>query len=54
MAKAGLIDEMMNGAIDSALGDEDIEEETDAEVERVLQEVAERRWRRCRQQRPDR
>lgn len=40
MAKAGLIEEMMNDAIDSALGDEDIEEETDAEVEKVLQEVA--------------
>jgi hypothetical protein len=40
MAKAGLIEEMMNDAIDSALGDEDIEEETDAEVEKVLLEVA--------------
>lgn len=35
MAKAGLIDEMMNDALDSALDDEGIEEETDAEVEKV-------------------
>jgi hypothetical protein len=35
MAKAGLIDEMMNDALDSALDNEDIEEETDAEVEKV-------------------
>lgn len=40
MARAGLIDEVMNDAIDSALGDEDLEEETDAEVQKVLQEVA--------------
>eukprot|EP00775_Hariotina_reticulata_P002794 gene2794-3087_t len=40
MAKAGLIEEMMNDAIDSALGDEELEEETDAEVEKVLLEVA--------------
>lgn len=40
MAKAGLIDEMMNDALDSALDNEDIEEETDAEVEKVLLEVA--------------
>jgi hypothetical protein len=30
-----LIDEMMNDALDSALDNEDIEEETDAEVEKV-------------------
>ena len=35
MAKAGLIEEMMNDAIDSAIDTEDIEEETDAEVEKV-------------------
>jgi hypothetical protein len=35
MAKAGLIEEMMNDALDSALDNEEIEEETDAEVEKV-------------------
>lgn len=46
MAKAGLIDEMMNDALDSALDNEDIEEETDAEVEKV----GCRNWPVCRQQ----
>jgi charged multivesicular body protein 3 len=40
MARAGLIDEVVNDALDSALGGEEVEEEADAEVERVLQEVA--------------
>jgi charged multivesicular body protein 3 len=40
MARAGLIDETVNDALDSALGGEEVEEEADAEVERVLQEVA--------------
>lgn len=35
MAKAGLIEEMMNDALDSALDNEEIEDETDAEVEKV-------------------
>lgn len=40
MARAGLIEEIMNDAIDGALGDEELEEETDAEISKVLQEVA--------------
>lgn len=40
MQRAGLIDEMMSDAMDSAMGMEDEEEETDAEVQRVLDEVA--------------
>ena len=40
MARAGLIDEVVNDALDGALGGEEVEEEADAEVERVLQEVA--------------
>jgi hypothetical protein len=40
MARAGLIEEIMNDAIDGALGDEELEEETDAEIAKVLQEVA--------------
>lgn len=40
MARAGLIEEMMNDALDDALDSEAIEEETDAEVEKVLLEVA--------------
>lgn len=40
MARAGLIDEMMNDAIDSALDNEDMEAETDEEIEKVLLEVA--------------
>ncbi len=35
MMKAGVIDEMMSDAIDSAVDGEDVEEETDAEVDRV-------------------
>jgi hypothetical protein len=35
MAKAGLIEEMMNDAIDSTLGNESIEEETEEEIEKV-------------------
>eukprot|EP00879_Flechtneria_rotunda_P005111 GHRR01005392.1.p2 GENE.GHRR01005392.1~~GHRR01005392.1.p2 ORF type:complete len:160 (+),score=62.34 GHRR01005392.1:735-1214(+) len=40
MAKAGLIEEMMNDALDSALDAEEMEEETEAQVEKVLLEVA--------------
>jgi charged multivesicular body protein 3 len=40
MARAGLIDEVVHDALDSALGGEEVEEEADAEVERVLEEVA--------------
>lgn len=40
MAKAGLIEEMMNDALDSALDTEDMEEETEGEIEKVLMEVA--------------
>lgn len=40
MMKAGLIDEMMNDAIEGAMGAEDIEEEIDSEVAKVLEEVA--------------
>lgn len=40
MAKAGLIEEMMNDAIDSTLDNESIEEETEEEIEKVLLEVA--------------
>jgi hypothetical protein len=35
MAKAGLIEEMMNDAIDSTLDNESIEEETEEEIEKV-------------------
>jgi hypothetical protein len=35
MQRAGMIEEIMNDAIDSAIGDEDLEEETDAEVDKV-------------------
>lgn len=40
MAKAGLIEEMMNDALDSALDTEEMEQETEEEVEKVLMEVA--------------
>jgi hypothetical protein len=40
MAKAGLIEEMTSEALDSALGGEDLEEETDEAVDAVLREVA--------------
>ena len=35
MAKAGVIDEMMEDTMDSALDSEDMEEETAAEVDKV-------------------
>lgn len=35
MMKAGVIDEMMDDAIESAIDSDDIEEETDAEVDKV-------------------
>jgi charged multivesicular body protein 3 len=35
MMKAGLIDEMMNDSIDSALDTEDIEEETEDQINQV-------------------
>jgi charged multivesicular body protein 3 len=40
MQRAGLIEEMTSEALDSALGGEDIEEETDEAVDAVLREVA--------------
>ncbi len=40
MMKAGLIEEMMSDAIDSAIGGEDEEEETEEEVQKVLDEIA--------------
>jgi hypothetical protein len=40
MMKAGLIDEMMNEAIDGALDTEDMEEETEEQIEQVLAEIA--------------
>lgn len=40
MAKAGLIEEMMNDALDSALDTEEMEQETEDEIEKVLMEVA--------------
>jgi charged multivesicular body protein 3 len=44
MAKAGLIEEMMNDAIDSALDNESIEEETDEEIEKVGRSVLRMTW----------
>ena len=38
--KAGLIEEMMNDALDGALDTEDMEEESEAQVEQVLAELA--------------
>ncbi len=38
--KAGLIAEVMDDAIDSALGGPELEEETEAEVDKVLAELA--------------
>lgn len=35
MMKAGVIDEMMSDAIDDAVDGEDVEDETDAEVDKV-------------------
>lgn len=40
MAKAGVIDEMMEDTLDSALDTEDMEEETEEEVDKVLSELA--------------
>ncbi|KAH7862558.1 hypothetical protein Vadar_006418 [Vaccinium darrowii] len=40
MIKAGLIEETVNDALDSALDTEDIEEETEAEVDKVLTALA--------------
>lgn len=40
MAKAGLISEMTSEALDSALGNDELEEETDEAVDAVLREVA--------------
>lgn len=37
--KAGIIDEMMSDAIDGAVDTEDMEDETDAEVDRVRKEL---------------
>ncbi len=39
MMKAGLIQEIINDSLDSALGDDELEEETEAEVDRVLMEI---------------
>ena len=39
MTKLGIIDEMFEETIDSALGDEDLDNVVDEEVEKVLQEV---------------
>ena len=40
MMKAGLIEEMMNDALDGVLDTEDMEEESEAQVEQVLAELA--------------
>lgn len=40
MMKAGLIEEMISDAIDSAVGGENEEEETEEEVQKVLDEIA--------------
>ncbi|KAK6138114.1 hypothetical protein DH2020_028154 [Rehmannia glutinosa] len=40
MTKAGVIEEMMNDAVDNALDSEDIEEETEEEIEKVLTAIA--------------
>ncbi|KAK1289283.1 hypothetical protein QJS10_CPB18g01747 [Acorus calamus] len=40
MTKAGVIEEMVTDAVDSALDSEDIEEETEVEVDKVLAELA--------------
>ncbi|KAK9799789.1 hypothetical protein WJX73_008465 [Symbiochloris irregularis] len=40
MMKAGVIDEMMEDTLDSALDTEDMEEQTEAEVDKVLAELA--------------
>ncbi|KAF8395270.1 hypothetical protein HHK36_019212 [Tetracentron sinense] len=40
MTKAGVIEEMVNDAVDTALDSEDIEEETEEEVDKILTEIA--------------
>ncbi len=40
MMKAGVIEEMMNDAVDDAMDVEDLEEETEAQVDKVLMELA--------------
>ncbi|PSC71154.1 vacuolar sorting-associated 24-like protein 1-like [Micractinium conductrix] len=40
MMKAGIIDEMMTDAMESAFGDDELEEETEEEVDKILLEVA--------------
>ncbi|KAL6508718.1 hypothetical protein OROHE_021277 [Orobanche hederae] len=40
MIKAGVIEEMMNDAVDNALDSEDIEDETEEEIDKVLTAVA--------------
>ena len=40
MMKAGVIEEMVNDAMDSALDTEDMEEETEQQVDAVLSELA--------------
>ncbi|KZV47552.1 vacuolar protein sorting-associated protein 241-like [Dorcoceras hygrometricum] len=40
MTKAGVIEEMMNDAVDNALDSEDIEEETEEEIDKVLTAIA--------------
>ncbi|EOY18818.1 hypothetical protein QUC31_006340 [Theobroma cacao] len=40
MTKAGVIEEIVNDALDTALDSEDIEEETEEEVDKVLSEIA--------------
>eukprot|EP00959_Pyramimonas_sp_CCMP1952_P188889 3950757-Pyramimonas_sp.AAC.1 len=38
--QAGMIEEMMSDSIDSALDEDGVEEETEAEVDKVLAEIA--------------
>ena len=40
MEKAGLIEEMVSDAFESAMDEEDLEEETEAEVQKVMAEIA--------------
>ncbi|KAL4426121.1 hypothetical protein ABPG77_002707 [Micractinium sp. CCAP 211/92] len=40
MAKAGIIDEMMSDAMDSVMDSDDLEEETEEQVDKILLEVA--------------
>ena len=41
MVKAGLIEEQISEAMDSALGDEDLETEANLEVDKIMREVVE-------------